>query len=283
MNGGLGGQAVGQPASDASTDPTNIHDPTTGPSTVSIPMSFGNKTQKKPLPPLSAVISSVELTTDPNEYVLGPYHGLHVHVHNGTDRPLVLNGDMATMHLGSEIVRPISIRQVDYEVCPPLTTGEQALVAAKVAVTVGWNSAIADEKVQRGIILGRYGCDEHRRQDEQNRFGKRILWPGDDSDGVVYFQTDQSLKGGTIEMPISMTDANNNSVADQNSGTTTGAPSGNSSTVPEGVGSGAQNQIAPNAASGGSLQHHDHAKHGIGGNRHRLSPGKPAHSDAPAS
>lgn len=160
------------------------------------------KVPKPPLP-LTAVISNVILTTSPQEYLMGDFHGLKVHISNGTDRPLLFNGDKAVIKFDGQCAAPITVGQLQDAVCPASTTKEQIIGVLKVAVTVGLEPTIRDIKMEKGPILQRYGCDEKRREDEQSRFGQRILWPGDSSDGIVYFNTDRSLHGGTLELPIS--------------------------------------------------------------------------------
>lgn len=157
---------------------------------------------KKPLEPLSAVLSNVLLSTGPQEVILGPYHGLPVHVKNATDRPLLFNGDAAVIRLGNHSIRPVTIRQIDQLVDPMETVRDDIIATIKAGVTVGLAPTIRQEEVQRGPILNRYGADELRREDEQSRFGKRIIWPGDTTDGIVYFQTTSSLRGGTFELPV---------------------------------------------------------------------------------
>jgi hypothetical protein len=186
-----------------------------------------NRKPPKPPEPLTAVLSNVEMTISKQEIVLGDYHGLQVHVANGTDRPLLFNGAKAVLRLGDSVAKPVTTRQIDDEVNPYATTKDQVVAVLKAGVTVGALPTVKDIKMQRGPILQRYGSDEKRREDEQSRFGNRILWPGDSSDGIIYFQTDKSLHGGTLELPVcSLADFQDKTALKGQSNVTNSAPLG---------------------------------------------------------
>lgn len=177
-----------------------------------------NRKPPKPPEPLTAVISNVEMTTGSQEIIFGKYHGLQVNVSNGTDRPLLFDGDSATLRLSGSTIKTITIRQTDLTVCPIPTAKDEVIAVARAAITVGAAPAIRDHKLQAGPILQRYGCDEKRREDEETRFGKRILWPGDSCSGIVFFQTDRSLRGGIIELPVqSLADMQDQTALKENS------------------------------------------------------------------
>ncbi|QQR57443.1 MAG: hypothetical protein IPG59_21085 [Candidatus Melainabacteria bacterium] len=75
--------------------------------------------------------------------------------------------------------------------------------AAVVAgVTIGAYPTIRDLKNQKGPILERYGSDEQRRENISERFGKRVLWPGDISQGLVFVREGEKIAGASVEMPV---------------------------------------------------------------------------------
>lgn len=153
------------------------------------------------------VKSNVRVNIDKQDVILDHMHGLVVEVHNSTDRALLIEGDKAVATLGSAHYQSAPLIKVENAACPPksplvkVATTTAAVVAA--GATVGAIPTIRDSRMQSGPILKRYGCDEARRQDELSRFGKRIVWPGDTTKGVIYFATKHVLTGASVELPIS--------------------------------------------------------------------------------
>jgi hypothetical protein len=77
-----------------------------------------------------------------------------------------------------------------------------AWATASSAALVGAVQTIQDAARQEGPILGRYGQDEARRRNETSSFGKRIVWPGDTSEGVIYFGATPSLQSASLTLPV---------------------------------------------------------------------------------
>jgi hypothetical protein len=69
------------------------------------------------------------------------------------------------------------------------------------AVTVGAVPTISDIKNAKRPVLDRYGHDEERRSVEASRFGRRILWPHQKTQGIVFFETDDPLGSARIDIP----------------------------------------------------------------------------------
>jgi hypothetical protein len=144
----------------------------------------------------------------------GKYQGLLISVTNNADRPLLFDGDAA---VAASAAGPLTcvplVKLAQLSVLPEqsksfkkrLATDLEATTTA--AVTVGWYQTIRDQQRASGPIVGpnggRYGLDEQRREDELRRFGKRVLWPGDASSGVIYFDSTTALSGTTIDLPVS--------------------------------------------------------------------------------
>jgi hypothetical protein len=70
------------------------------------------------------------------------------------------------------------------------------------AVSVGLVPTLKDARQIHKPIRERYGPDERRRLIEASRFGKRILWPHQETKGVVYFEDIDNLSGCKIEIAV---------------------------------------------------------------------------------
>src|SRR6185437_9575030 len=143
-----------------------------------------------PPPPLMGTITQeVALTIDRQQIQRGPFVGLVLHLHNGTNSPLMFDGNRARITVAGQCVDAVTDAALEAVVAPPPTIADDAKVAIADAVTVGAYSAVRDEIKERGPILPRYGSDQMRREATLERFGTRILWPGDDTQGIVFFRT----------------------------------------------------------------------------------------------
>jgi hypothetical protein len=165
--------------------------------------------QKEPAKaPLSSIISdNAEMRIDNNEVILGAMRGLAVEVVNNTDRPLIFWGDKAIATMGGNHLHCAPLIALEEMTNPVLTLKEKVIDDIKATTiaggSIGGIPTLNDINRQAGPILGRYGGDEDRREDEISRFGKRVVWPGDTTKGVVYFVTKQPLTGSSIDMPVS--------------------------------------------------------------------------------
>jgi hypothetical protein len=122
---------------------------------------------------------------------LGKYHGFLVSVQNDTDETWVFDGDKATATLGKANLQAASVNDVARVAMPDKGLRREFIEgtgnAAVAAITIGGASAVKDMKSQGGPVTHRYGPDEARRIDEQSRFGRRVLLPGESSTGLLYF------------------------------------------------------------------------------------------------
>ncbi|MBS1992823.1 MAG: hypothetical protein JSS83_20035 [Cyanobacteria bacterium SZAS LIN-3] len=169
--------------------------------------------------PLTQVLSEggrVTAKIESNNNPRGKFQGLLISVQNNSDRPLIFDGDAA---LGSSVpgsnIKCISLDQLaELSVLPEqsksfgkrFTTDLKATASA--TVTMGWAQTLRDQKQGSEPVVaangGRYGLDEQRRQDQFRRFGKRVLWPGDSTSGVIYFNFDQTKTPlNAIVLPVS--------------------------------------------------------------------------------
>jgi hypothetical protein len=165
----------------------------------------GNPAQQSAKPLKAYIGMSVTLHIDRRGIAFDSLRGILVTVTNEIDRPLVLDGDKAQGVASGKTYQ-----------CAPLTTLQQIIMPSHTnkdvlesiyrnilpaAITVGAVPTIKDFKKSRLPVLERYGPDEERRQVEQSRFGRRILWPHQKTQGIVYFETDDTMDGAKIEIP----------------------------------------------------------------------------------
>jgi hypothetical protein len=160
--------------------------------------------------PLSAIIGrEVDFDIYPGRAPSKQMKALHVKVQNRSDEPLVFDGDhslIASKENGSQIAICITQMALDSVGRPPttfkgrLSSDLKATVTA--AATVGAVQTAETLKKQYGPITKRYEWDEERRQNEESRFGRRLLYPGDTTDGNIYFKAGTQFSGNTLTMPV---------------------------------------------------------------------------------
>ena len=155
------------------------------------------------------VSAKVESINEPR----GKFQGLLISVQNNSDRPLLFDGDAATTKIAGAITACIPLSKLEkLSVLPEQSDsfGKRFVTDLKATtsatVTIGWAQTIRDQKQGSGPVVaangGRYGLDEQRRQDQYKRFGKRVLWPGDSTAGVIYFDAKKTTISD-IDLPVS--------------------------------------------------------------------------------
>ena len=123
---------------------------------------------------------------------LGGLHGFLVNVHNDTEQTLMFDGDNATANFENMALSSASVADVDNVAMPnkrlARDVAETSANVVIAAATIGGAAAAKDTINQSGPVAHRYGADEARRIDEQSRFGRRVLLPGESTTGVLYFK-----------------------------------------------------------------------------------------------
>jgi hypothetical protein len=164
--------------------------------------------------PLQAIVGvQATLTIMPGQVQLKKFRGLKIRVTNDTDRPIVFDGDNAVATAGgasyntATLVQLEELNRLPHTFAQKLSSDLKATTTA--TVTVGAVQTAEGIKSQFGPILPRYEGDERRRELEDSRFGKRVVYPGENSEGVVYFQTDASLQGAVLQLPTASLYDNN--------------------------------------------------------------------------
>jgi hypothetical protein len=155
-----------------------------------------------PAPLMGTIVQEVAVTIDKVPIQRGPFVGLAVHLHNGTNSPLMFDGDRARVTVGGQVVTAISDAVLEAATGAPPTARQEARIGIANAITVGMASTIQDAKREKGPILPRYGVDQMRREATLERFGTRILFPGDDTQGIVFFKGNCKLDAAQLELPV---------------------------------------------------------------------------------
>ncbi len=156
-----------------------------------------------PPPPLMGTITQeVAVTINQQEVRRGPFTGLVVHVKNGTNSPFIFDGDHAFITINGNKIDPITDADLELMVARPTSHWEEAKLGLLAFATVGVAPTIKDELRSRGPVLPRYGADQMRREATGERFAMRILWPGEDTQGIIFFKTSQHLSGGQLQLPV---------------------------------------------------------------------------------
>jgi hypothetical protein len=168
--------------------------------------------------PLQAIVGiQASLTIMPGQVVLKKFRGLKIKVTNDTDRPIIFDGDNAVATAGGANYNTAPLVQLEEINRLPHTFGQKLssdLKATTTAtVTVGAMQTAEGIKSQMGPILPRYEGDEKRRELEDTRFGKRVVYPGETSEGILYFPTNDSLQGAVLQLPTSSLYDNNDKAA----------------------------------------------------------------------
>lgn len=166
----------------------------------------GEKAGVKPEPLQAFVGQSLTIKVSSSDITLHGLKGIAVLVVNDTNRPLVIDGDNVEATAGSGKFKCAPLVAVQKSVLPVRNGKSMAVgVFTKVvpaAVTVGMEPTVKDVIRMKQPVRIRYGPDELRRMAEASRFGSRIVWPHQKTNGIVYFSTDVPLDGVKIEIPV---------------------------------------------------------------------------------
>lgn len=161
--------------------------------------------------PLSAIVGrDIDFDIKPGSAPSKEMRALRVKVHNRSDEPLIFDGDrsslVASSNLASAVAHCISQNELDAVGRPPTTfKGKFASDLAAVATaapSVGIVQTLETIKIEHGPIAGRYEWDEARRTHEESRFGRRLVYPGDSTDGNIYFSADTPFEGRLLSIPV---------------------------------------------------------------------------------
>lgn len=161
---------------------------------------------KTVLAPLASVGSTqIDFIVQPSPVVINGLHSVQVTVRNHTDRPVIVEGSAAVATVGGDSYRCAPVTALEPKKVPredlvgKIKSDTKATVTA--AATIGVWQSVHDQLQMSGPIPKRYGWDEKRRSNELSAFERRILWPGDSTQGLMFFDSDQ-LDKAELVVPV---------------------------------------------------------------------------------
>jgi len=131
-------------------------------------------------------------------------------VENRTAIPIIVDGDHAVLGDGAAAsVQNKCASQGDIDAIgrPPTTMKQKFVSNLKAtivgAATIGGEQMYEGFKSERKPVPQRYAWDEERKEHEEGRLGERVLYPGDSTQGNVYFPLQAAQPAGMIlSMPV---------------------------------------------------------------------------------
>lgn len=161
---------------------------------------------KQPLPITGYIGMTLKMDVERKVVKFKDLRGLPVTVTNDTNRPLVINADEAVAKVGDKSYKCTTLTGVQLTVQPPPTltkaAADMVTKVAPAAATVGAIPTAYDFYKYSKPSLTRYGKDQERRVVESSRFGKRILWPHEKTQGIIYFDSKAPIEKASIEIPV---------------------------------------------------------------------------------
>jgi hypothetical protein len=190
--------------------------------------------QQAPARLSSLVGNALKLTVLRSDVTFERFRGILISVTNGTNRPLVVDGDQATAVLDGHTVKCAPVATIQQSIVAPRRVStefdELLKLALPAALTIGAAPTIRDIKQSQRPVLERYGPDELRRKIEFTRFGRRILWTNQKVEGILYFESDEALKNAQIVIPTTTLFDNKDTSKLTSTPTSTSTPSTTSTT-----------------------------------------------------
>ena len=164
-----------------------------------------NKNGQTPQPLQSFVGQTLKISVDHKQINFRKLAGLKITVINDTTRPLVIDGKDAKAIMGSKTYLNVPLPVLQKKVLPSKTleanAGRMVVEVVPSAATVGATTTIEDYHKMKQPIRKRYGSDQRRRAAEVSRFGERILWPHQETQGILYFETNDDISQAKVQIP----------------------------------------------------------------------------------
>jgi hypothetical protein len=164
-----------------------------------------NKSGQPPQPLQSFVGQTLKISVEHSRINFRKLAGVKITVFNDTNRPLVIDGKEAKAMVGTKTYQNVSLPVLQKKVLPSnsleANAGRFVTDVVPATVSVGGTPTVEDYIRMEKPIRRRYGSDQRRRTTEAGRFGERILWPHQETQGILYFQTDEDLSQAKIQIP----------------------------------------------------------------------------------
>jgi hypothetical protein len=135
-------------------------------------------------------------------------HFIELNIKNISDQVVVIDANQAEVRLNGQVFRPCDAKELEHDAQSTLSLGGKLAVAGVTAASLGLAGDIFYEfitpgqnrKRDLGVALGRDGT---RHEVEVENFGKRVLMPGDETQGWLGFDADTLPQVESIRVPIS--------------------------------------------------------------------------------
>lgn len=135
-------------------------------------------------------------------------HFIELNIKNISDQVVVVDANQATVTLNGQIYKPCDAKELEHDARSTLSMGGKLAVAGVFAASMGLAGDIFYEFITPGqnrkrdlsVALGRDGT---RHEVEVENFGKRVLMPGDETQGWLGFDAQTLPQVGKISVPIS--------------------------------------------------------------------------------
>jgi hypothetical protein len=158
-----------------------------------------------PDPLTTAVGKTLTIKIDRRDIAFDKLHGLMITVTNQTDRPLVVDGDKAQVTAAGTTIKSAPLTVLQHAIIPPHTTAyvihQFNTQVVPAAVTIGVYPTVEDIMENNKPVTERYGPDQERRSVEEERFGRRVIWPHQKTQGIIFFETADSLNDAKLQIP----------------------------------------------------------------------------------
>jgi hypothetical protein len=123
-------------------------------------------------------------------------------VRNNTAHPIIVDGESAIISSSGAPLPALPENIVVKRTHPFFTTSQKVQLTLITGLTLGLATVIAGERMtNKTSPSARFGVYETMRRIEDVRFGTRVVLPGEESKGLVFF--DQSVQpAGNVSIPI---------------------------------------------------------------------------------
>jgi hypothetical protein len=150
--------------------------------------------------------TSVKVKVENRQALPHDLYGITVNVTNEADRPVVIDGDNAKSVGVGESRACLSTSELEKQIAPSRGAKDLARVSKKVslaAASIGLVPTARDYFKINGPLSARYGQDEKRRSAEISRLGRRIVFPHEHTEGIIFFDMKNLPAPERIELPVS--------------------------------------------------------------------------------
>ena len=135
-------------------------------------------------------------------------HFIELNIKNISDQVVVVDANMAEVTVNGQIYRPCDSKELQHDAQSTLSLGGKLAVTGVTAMSLGLAGDIFYEFITPGqnrkrdlsVALGRDGT---RHEVEVENFGKRVLMPGDETQGWLGFDAVSLPQVNSIRVPIS--------------------------------------------------------------------------------